>query len=60
MNQKKERAALGREAAHAKPDPTPGSISQATGAAPVLADALHRPPWRPFAELVALLGAVRS
>jgi hypothetical protein len=47
----KERAALGREAAHAKTDPTLRSISQATGAAPVLADALHRSPWRPLAAL---------
>jgi hypothetical protein len=47
----KERAALGREAAHAKTDPTLRSISQATGAAPVLADALRRSPWRAWATL---------
>jgi hypothetical protein len=48
-----EKAASGctPEAAHAKTDPTLRSISQATGAAPVLADALRRSPWRPLASL---------
>ena len=42
MSPAKERAALGREAAHAKTDPTLRSISQAP---------VHRPPWRPLAVL---------